>query len=182
MRRHRLPLLVVALLALIAASSVMPAGAANAEPAPLSAFLHAYLNLPPVAKRDPQWPPYVAASVNLDKRGGQVLVYLAGQGWCGSGGCTLLILTPEGGSYRVVSKTTITSPPIRVLDHITNGWHDISVTARDRGAVTLAFTGTRYPGNPSLASIPTLPQGAKGTVVIDLTADHHPYALAAGQP
>src|SRR5580658_6642836 len=42
-------------------------------------------------------------------------VYLSGRGWCGTGGCNMLVLAPEGTSYRVVTRTTITRLPIRVL-------------------------------------------------------------------
>jgi hypothetical protein len=39
------------------------------------------------------------------------LVYVSGQRWCGSGGCTLLILQPQGSSFRVIGKVTIVQLP-----------------------------------------------------------------------
>src|SRR6185437_3388628 len=59
---------------------------------------------------------YSAALVDLNGDGKpEAIVYLSGPGWCGSGGCGMLVLTPQGNSYREITSTTITRPPIRVL-------------------------------------------------------------------
>src|SRR5262245_54702279 len=49
---------------------------------------------------------YYASFYDLNNDGKpEVLVYLSGSPvWCGSGGCTLLILTPQGPSYKLVSE------------------------------------------------------------------------------
>src|SRR6266496_4039504 len=51
---------------------------------------------------------YSAAFVDLRGDGTQeVIVYLMGGGWCGSGGCSTLILTPNGSSYRAITRITV---------------------------------------------------------------------------
>src|ERR1019366_6602930 len=97
---------------------------------------------------------YSSAFVDLKDDGTkEVIVYLSGRGWCGIGGCSMLILAPEGTSYRVVTKTTITRLPIRVLATKSNGWHDISVVVAGGGTqpgyeAELSFDGKTYPSNP----------------------------------
>jgi hypothetical protein len=76
----------------------------------------------------------------------EVIVYIGGRGWRGSGGCVMLILAPDGGSYRVVTKTTVTRLPIRVLTTKSNGWHDITVIARINGIEPLYETVLVFDG------------------------------------
>jgi hypothetical protein len=117
----------------------------------LTTFLRDYVGNSEVGKTTR----YSSALVDLKDDGArEVIVYLTGDGWCGTGGCTTLVLEPEGPSYRVVTKITITRPPIRVLTSRSNGWHDISVVARINGIepahdAVLSFDGKSYPGNPT---------------------------------
>lgn len=98
---------------------------------------------------------YTSAWVSLrNDRALEVIVYIQGSGWCGSGGCPLLVLEPKGETFRVVGYTTITWPPIRILAHVTNGWHDIGVHVAGGGIVPgydagLPFDGNKYPLNPT---------------------------------
>ena len=67
----------------------------------------------------------------------------------------MVILAPSKSTYRVVTATTITWPPIRVLKRKTNGWHDIGVWVEGGGILPgyeakLKFNGTKYPSNPSV--------------------------------
>jgi hypothetical protein len=90
----------------------------------LKRFLQDYVGAPGSADDTS----YVSGFVDLNDDGREeAIVYLKGGSWCGSGGCTTLILAPKGPSYRIVTKITITRPPIRVLTSKSNGWHDISV-------------------------------------------------------
>src|SRR5882672_6464822 len=60
---------------------------------------------------------YVVASVDLNGDGvKEVIVHLMCQSLCGTGGCRTLVLAPAGSSYRIVSRISITRPPIRVLN------------------------------------------------------------------
>lgn len=86
----------------------------------------------------------------------EVVVYMTGEGQCGSSGCNALILKPRGVSYRIVGRLSIARLPIRVLPSRTNGWHDLAVWVQGGGIqpgyfARLSFNGSRYPSNPSLA-------------------------------
>ena len=65
---------------------------------------------------------YVAASVDLNGDGvPEVIVYVSSKAWCGSGGCTMLILAREKSTFRIITRTTITRPPIRILKSKSQG-------------------------------------------------------------
>lgn len=109
------------------------------------------------------------ADLNSDGRK-ESFVYVTDPGNCGSGGCVLVVLTPRGGSYRVVMRTTITRPPITILSTSAHGWRDVGVTVQGGGIVRpymarLRFNGHRYPSNPTIP--PAVPLGrTSGRVVI----------------
>jgi len=115
---------------------------------------------------------YSVAFVDLNDDGTpEALVYLSGPEWCGSGGCSLLILRPDGPFWKVITRTTVTQLPIRVLSTKTNGWHDVTVWVRGGGIqpgyeARLRFNGRKYPGNPSAPPAKKLPSDAEGKVVI----------------
>lgn len=100
---------------------------------------------------------YQSATVDLNGDGvDEILVRASSRDYCGSGGCTLFVLSPEGGDFRVVMRATVTNPPVRVLDSVAHGWKDIGVTVSGGGAgrpyeARLRFDGVRYPGNPTVA-------------------------------
>ncbi len=118
---------------------------------------------------DPTNTKYVAAYVSLSGAPqNEVIVYLTGSFWCGTGGCTMLVLAPEKDHFILVSTTTISRTPIRVLNSAHNGWHDIGVWVEGGGIspgfeAQLTFNGTTYPGNPS-GQQPT--KNAPGTTAI----------------
>jgi hypothetical protein len=113
---------------------------------------------------------YIPAFVDLRDEGTkEVVVYVTDADWCGSGGCTTLILAPEGSSYRLVTKITIVRLPIRILATKTNGWHDLGVWVQGGGIepayeAKLSFDGQTYPSNPSMA--PRLTRQTEGTVLV----------------
>lgn len=82
------------------------------------------------------------------------VVYLTSPGYCGTGGCTLLILQRSPSGLQLVSRTTIVRPPIRLLPTRTKGWRDLVVKVAGGGGPTrevrLRFDGGGYPLNPSL--------------------------------
>lgn len=122
---------------------------------------------------------YVAAFVDLNGSGNQVIVYFTDPHSCGSGGCQTLILNGQGKSFRVVTSLPIGWPPIRVLDTKTNGWHDLSLWVRGGGirpgyAARLQFDGSTYPRNPSVPPAIPLSGLANGAVVISASAEGTP--------
>ena len=133
--------------------------AARAEPARAAAregSLRAFLQRWATGKGDSlEESMYTRAWVSLrSDRAMQVVVYIQGKGWCGSGGCTLLVLEPRGETFRVIGHMTITRPPIRILARTTNGWHDIGVHVAGGGIhpgydAGVPFDGEQYAPNPT---------------------------------
>jgi hypothetical protein len=131
----------------------------------LKVFLQGYARSP-VSPADPT----LRASIATVDLGGdgvtETLVYLSGQDWCGTGGCPLLVLRRDGPSFKIISKTTITRPPIRILPTRSHGWSDLGVTVVGGGitrayVARLPFDGSRYARNPTMppASHAKGPQG-----------------------
>lgn len=107
------------------------------------------------------------------------LVYMAGAHWCGSGGCTLLVLEPEGEGLRELGRTTISHPPVRVLNTRTNGMPELSVRVRGDyypgdgpKLVALPFDGETYALNPTAPPARLLQEPVDGEIVIS-EADVH---------
>lgn len=115
---------------------------------------------------------FIAKYAHLKLAGApQIVVYFTDPKSCGSGGCTTLVLTPEGSSYRVVSSMTIVWPPIRVLNSQSHGWRDLAVRVRGGGIIpgyeaVLPFDGSTYPTNPSVPPSRRLRRAASGSVLI----------------
>jgi hypothetical protein len=117
---------------------------------------------------------YFAAFVDLKDDGKQeVIVYVtdATGGWCGSGGCTTLVLVPDSPSYKIVSRIVTTRPPIRVLATKSNGWHDLSVRVQGGGILRpyeakLSFNGKSYPFSPSSPRAQRVVGKVSGEVVV----------------
>ena len=108
---------------------------------------------------------YSYAYVSLHDDAKDAVVYITGDGWCGSGGCTALILERNGPSFRVVQKLSLARLPIYVLPTRTKGWHDMAMPVAGGGVVSgyiglLRFNGKKYwPVAPSSKSqVP--PKGA----------------------
>lgn len=134
----------------------------------LERFLRNYLG---GVRPDVKSTKYLASFVDLRDDGAQeAMVYLTNDGWCGSGGCTTLILSPEGSSYHVIAKIPIVQLPIRVLPTKSHGWRDISVLVEGGGEPSyeakLSFDGKTYPSNPSMPPSIRLRQRVKGTVIV----------------
>ncbi len=135
----------------------------------LREFLKTYVGVPTEETKTTR---YSAAFVDLrGARTKEVIVFLSSNGWCGTGGCTMLILAPEGTSYRIVTKTVATRLPIRVLVTKSNGWRDISVVARINGIeplyeALLSFDGDNYPSSSAVPPARRLIGKVPGKVVI----------------
>lgn len=101
---------------------------------------------------------YSAALAKLgDRKDKEVVVYVTGKWWCGSGGCLVLVLEPENTMFKVIGRFTIARPPVQVLQHKSKGWHDLSVWMQGGGIQpghfgVFSFDGKRYPNSPSVAS------------------------------
>lgn len=94
------------------------------------------------------------ADLNGDRKP-EIFIYATGRETCGSGGCNLYVLSPNGSGYQTVLRASVAQLPIRRLDSATRGWSDIGVFVAGGGVkpyeARLRFDGKRYPNNPSMA-------------------------------
>jgi len=98
---------------------------------------------------------YFDARVDLDGDGrDEALVFLAGPMVCGTGGCPLLVFTPEGEGYRLVTQVSVVRLPVRLSPRSDHGWRNLIVYVAGGGAVAgdveLAFDGQGYPDNATV--------------------------------
>ncbi|HYR86702.1 MAG TPA: hypothetical protein VE422_21625 [Terriglobia bacterium] len=118
---------------------------------------------------------YFEAWADLNGDGKQeAIVYIAGESWCGTGGCITVVLEPKDSSYEVITKMTITRPPIRVLTSASYGWHSLTVWVQGGGVqgydAELQFNGKSYPTDPSIAPSRRFDGKAEGEIVIPASA------------
>lgn len=106
-----------------------------------------------------------------------IVVYVSGSGWCGSGGCRLFVLTPSGSTFRVLGKMTIVQLPVQYLRTTTNGHADLAVLVAGGGILhayyaKLTFDGHNYPPNPSMPPAKPIPT-PHGEILLPKTAMGH---------
>lgn len=118
---------------------------------------------------DAALPAYQSAMADLNADGREdAVVLLSGNEWCGSGGCTMLVLKgEEAEAYTLVSRSTVTRAPIRVAASASNGWKDLIVSTRGLDDALMAFDGSGYPGNPSVQSAASAEQVAAAATIIE---------------
>lgn len=123
---------------------------ADPDPVLESAILDASPDYTPeMAALGPGPSRYVYNRVDLDDDSEpEVVVYLLGSFFCGSGGCTMLLLDDAASDYRLVQTFSIARAPVIVSSGATSGWHDLFKLESGGGAeasyVRYAFDGTEY--------------------------------------
>jgi len=85
-----------------------------------------------------------AFDLNQDKEP-ELFVGLRGPYFCGSGGCTFLLLDSKG---ELITQFTVTRNPILVMKLQTKGWSDLILESSGK-AHLLKYNGKKYPSNPS---------------------------------
>lgn len=155
---------------LLGFAQVPEAGDSTAGAVSLKAFLQSYVKNHHLG--DDRGTRYAVSFVDLNgDQKPEAVVYLSGRWWCGSGGCPILVLRRKGASWNIVTKVTITRPPIRVLTNSSNGWHDIGVWVAGGGIdpgyeAALEFDGNTYPNNPSVPPAKRLKTNVDGAVIL----------------
>lgn len=101
----------------------------------------------------------------------EAIVYLMGGKWCGSGGCSTLILTQDKNSWKILTKITVTRLPIRVLFSVSHGWHNIGVwvqggNVKNGYEAELMYDGRSYPRNPTISPAREIKEQVEGNIVI----------------
>ncbi len=99
---------------------------------------------------------YIYNQVDLNGDGkNELLVYLLGPAFCGTGGCQLLILSAQ---YQVIGEMSLVSTPIQVSSQAPKGWKQLSWTQTGGGApaqtVVARFNGKKYTVAPGKTALP----------------------------
>ncbi|RXM41108.1 hypothetical protein BOQ62_02285 [Chryseobacterium sp. CH21] len=121
----------------------------NATAEKLKLYLQDYLktDLPSLEAQDRKFSFY-AVDLNNDKKD-EYLISLSGRAFCGSGGCTFLLLSND---LKLINRFTVMNPPVFRSAGITSGWNDLILISGNEKYKHLkwdAKTG-KYPSNPSL--------------------------------
>jgi hypothetical protein len=120
---------------------------------------------------------YVYSRIDLNGDGhDEVLAFLMGSFFCGTGGCSLQLFTPGVDGYRLVNDFPISRAPVIVSAQKSNGWNDLWRLESGGGApasyVRHSFDGQTYvlrervtadqapAGRRCLAGEPSFAQGA----------------------
>jgi hypothetical protein len=79
----------------------------------------------------------------------EILVGLRGPYFCGSGGCTQLLLDYQG---KIITTFSVSGNPVIIDTNKTKGWKDLFIWSGGKNRI-VKFDGKTYPSNPS-----TLPE------------------------
>jgi len=90
---------------------------------------------------------FIVAEHDLNADGDkEIFIGLSGSYFCGSGGCTVLLLTSES---KLLNTFTVVSYPVAAAVTTTNGWVDLVMSSNGKSHI-LKFNGIKYPSNPSI--------------------------------
>ncbi len=81
--------------------------------------------------------------------------------FCGSGGCTLLLLNSD---LEIISKFTVTQTPLYAVDEMENGYKKLYVESGGEWK-ELLFDGKKYPSNPTMAKKSSKEPGETAEVI-----------------
>jgi hypothetical protein len=115
---------------------------------------------------------YFSAKADLDDdQVSEWIVLLAGPSVCGTGGCNTLVFSEVDGGLRLVTRISVTRPPIAIAETRTSGWRDLIVHVAGGGTLPghdarLRYDGSTYPSNPSVEPAEPMSEKEKGVVVI----------------
>ena len=93
---------------------------------------------------------YLYDQVDLNGDGNmEILIGLNGSNFCGSGGCTVYLLTHQG---DVITRFTVVDYPVYVATESTKGWKNLVLTSGRKDRL-VQFDGEKYPSNPSVLEV-----------------------------
>lgn len=74
--------------------------------------------------------------------------------WCGTHGCTMLVMKAHNDIFTLTSTIQTVRPPVYVSSYETNGWKNIILRVSGRSTkaknVAMTFDGTSYPPYPDV--------------------------------
>ena len=103
----------------------------------------------------------------------EVFVNFPTRYFCGSGGCTLLLLDSE---LNMISKCTVTQTPLYAVDEMKNGYKKIYTKSGSEWK-KLVFDGEKYPSNPTLLKESTKEPGKSAEVIFADDANFTKFAF-----
>lgn len=77
----------------------------------------------------------------------EIFVGFNGLDFCGTGGCTALLLTADG---KLITYFTVADYPFIIYNKKTKGWKNLVVRSNHADRL-LTWNGSKYPSNPSVA-------------------------------
>jgi len=100
----------------------------------------------------------------------EILVGFTGPYFCGSGGCTQLLLDNQG---NLITTFSVSDYPVIIDTSKTNGWKDLIIYSGGKNRI-VKFDGKKYPSNPSVLPALKLTPGDGLPRALDFT--NEPYA------
>ncbi len=100
----------------------------------------------------------------------EIFVGLSGSYFCGSGGCTILLLDSQG---KLINKFTVTETPVQIASTTTDGWKDLLLHSNGKDHL-VKFNGKSYPSNPSVQ--PVYPSTPKPNTIKVLDIEEQSYS------
>lgn len=76
----------------------------------------------------------------------EIWVQHNGTYFCGTGGCTLMLLSQQG---KAITTFTVSETPVVIANESNKGWRNIYINHKGKYRL-LTFDGKSYPANPSL--------------------------------
>jgi hypothetical protein len=145
---------------LIAAMTVMATSLTchSQDVASLDASVRAYVN-------EQTTPNYRYAWVPLSDNSSDDALVLLQNGYCGSAGCTLIVLRHTDKGMRVISSSTISKEPIGILEETQHGMRTLMINTGGKGEVLMRFNGSKYPLNPSTQPLASKTQWNSAQIV-----------------
>jgi len=101
----------------------------------------------------------------------EIFVGLTGSYFCGSGGCTQLILDDQG---NLISTFSVSGYPVIIDINKTNGWKDLFIYSGSKNRI-VKFDGKTYPSNPSVLPELKLIPGDGLTRVLNFINEPYPW-------
>jgi hypothetical protein len=124
----------------------------NRPSEPLKAYLRSYLSVGGKIAPDKTTRIAVFSLKTNGEESEEDIVYVSGQGWCGSGGCTMLILQATKSAFKVLGRVTIVQLPVRLLPSLSYGHPDIGVSVHGGGILSkyeAVLSSTERPTPPT---------------------------------
>lgn len=110
---------------------------------------------------------YLHAQIDLNSdRKMETFIGLQGPYFCGSGGCTVILLDDTG---KQITRFTVTDYPIWVSNEKSLGWNNLVFGSRGKQHL-MKFNGKAYPSNPSLELETNINDSGNFVQLLDSTA------------